>query len=74
MLLDGVSSFGAERIDAEDWSLEAVAGTANKCLHGVPGLSFVLARRRALTGPPPQVGSVYLNLFGYYAGQTPEPY
>jgi 2-aminoethylphosphonate-pyruvate transaminase len=48
LMMDGVSSFGAEAIDFADRSLWAVAGTANKCLHGVPGVSFVIARRGAL--------------------------
>jgi 2-aminoethylphosphonate-pyruvate transaminase len=48
MLLDGVSSFGAEAIDFADPCLAAVAATANKCLHGVPGVSFVITRRTAL--------------------------
>jgi len=48
LLLDGVSSFGAEAIDFEDGTLAAVAATANKCLHGVPGVSFVIVRRDAL--------------------------
>lgn len=48
MLLDGVSSFGAEAIDFNAASLVAVAATANKCLHGVPGVSFVITRRSAL--------------------------
>jgi 2-aminoethylphosphonate-pyruvate transaminase len=48
MLLDAVSSFGAEAIDFATPSLAAVAATANKCLHGVPGVSFVMARRSAL--------------------------
>jgi 2-aminoethylphosphonate-pyruvate transaminase len=48
LLLDGVSSFGAEAIDFDDPSLAAVAATANKCLHGVPGVAFVIARRLAL--------------------------
>ncbi len=48
LLVDGVSSFGAEAIDFGDESLSAVAATANKCLHGVPGVSFVIARRGAL--------------------------
>jgi 2-aminoethylphosphonate-pyruvate transaminase len=69
LLLDGVSSFGAEYIDAEGWNLAAIAGTANKCLHGVPGISFVVARQHLWTGPAQQVGSVYLDLYAYYAGQ-----
>ena len=48
MLLDGVSSFGAEAIDFAATGLAAVAATANKCLHGVPGVSFVIIRRTAL--------------------------
>ena len=69
MLLDGVSSFGAERIDPAGWNLEAVAGTANKCLHGVPGLSFVIGHRDAWGRQPSPIGSVYLNLYGYHAAQ-----
>lgn len=48
LLLDGVSSFGAEAIDFTDPALTAVAATANKCLHGVPGVAFVITRRAAL--------------------------
>jgi 2-aminoethylphosphonate-pyruvate transaminase len=48
LLVDAVSSFGAERIDFSNGSLTAVAATANKCLHGVPGVSFVITRRAAL--------------------------
>ena len=48
LLLDGVSSFGAEELDFAHGGLSAVAATANKCLHGVPGVSFVIVRRDAL--------------------------
>jgi 2-aminoethylphosphonate-pyruvate transaminase len=48
MLVDGVSSFGAEEIDFAEGTIAAVAATANKCLHGVPGAAFVIVRRDAL--------------------------
>jgi 2-aminoethylphosphonate-pyruvate transaminase len=48
LLLDGVSSFGAEALDFAQGRLAAVAATANKCLHGVPGVSFVIVKREAL--------------------------
>jgi 2-aminoethylphosphonate-pyruvate transaminase len=48
LLVDAVSSFGAEAIEFADESLIAVAATANKCLHGVPGAAFVIARRERL--------------------------
>ena len=48
LLLDAVSSFGAESIPIEQASLQAISATANKCLHGIPGLAMVLCRRDAL--------------------------
>jgi len=69
LLLDGVSSFGAEHIAGRDWNLTAVAATANKCLHGAPGLSFVLARRDLWLRPGPRPGSVYLDLRSHHAAQ-----
>jgi 2-aminoethylphosphonate-pyruvate transaminase len=60
MLVDAVSSFGAETVDFTDASLVAVAATANKCLHGVPGVSFVIARRSVLAGAASR--AYYLDL------------
>jgi 2-aminoethylphosphonate-pyruvate transaminase len=60
LLVDGVSSFGAEALDFADGSLSAVAGTANKCLHGAPGVSFVIARRSVLAQATQR--SYYLDL------------
>ena len=48
LIVDAVSSFGAEAIDFTDPVLSAVAATANKCLHGVPGAAFVIVRRKDL--------------------------
>lgn len=74
LLLDAVSSFGAERIDAGAWNLGALAATANKCLHGVAGLSFVLAHRELWAGPAMRAGSVYLDLRAYHAAQHRDGY
>lgn len=48
LLVDAVSSFGAEPIHFHHGSITAVAATANKCLHGIPGVAFVVVRRDAL--------------------------
>ncbi|WP_244814009.1 2-aminoethylphosphonate aminotransferase [Caballeronia sp. Lep1P3] len=48
LLVDAVSSFGAEALDFDGGGIVAAAATANKCLHGVPGAAFVIARRDAL--------------------------
>jgi 2-aminoethylphosphonate-pyruvate transaminase len=69
LLLDTVSSFGAEEIDFPNWNLEAVAATANKCLHGAPGIAFALVRKSVLQARPSQARSLYLDLFRYYHDQ-----
>lgn len=69
LLLDAVSSFGGEEIEFASWNLEACAATANKCLHGVPGISFVLARRSAFESGASGARSLYLDLFRYYQEQ-----
>ncbi|MCY0387940.1 2-aminoethylphosphonate aminotransferase [Robbsia sp. Bb-Pol-6] len=60
VLLDAVSSFGAEMIDFAGWGITAAAATANKCLHGVPGACFVIAARDALAQAAPR--TLYLDL------------
>ena len=63
-MLDAVSSFGAEAINADELPLVALAATANKCLHGVPGISFVLARKELWREGLQPASSVYLDLQG----------
>lgn len=70
LLVDTVSSFGGEVLDFESWNIEACAATANKCLHGAPGIAFVLVRRDALAQRRAAARSVYLDLFAHYAAQT----
>lgn len=47
LLLDTVSSFGAEPIPFDEPSMLGCAATANKCLHGIPGVCMVLLRTAA---------------------------
>ena len=68
MLLDTVSSFGAEQLDFAQWPIAACAATANKCLHGVPGTSFVITRRDALAASVAK-RSLYLDLAAYLTHQ-----
>lgn len=74
LMLDAVSSYGAEDIRFRQWNLAAVAGTANKCLHGVPGLSFVVADKTRLLEEEGNAGSVYLDLRRYYRTQHADGY
>ena len=62
LLLDAVSSFGAESIPFDSPALTACAATANKCLHGIPGLCLVLSRHAALAAAVNPPRSLYLHL------------
>lgn len=64
LLVDAVSSFGAEELNFESWGITACAATANKCLHGVPGTAFVIVRRDALAGADTP-RTLYLDLATY---------
>ncbi len=70
VLVDAMSSLFGEPLDVTQDGIDAVMASANKCLGGVPGISFVLARRpalEALNGRPPR--SVYLDLYTHFVTQ-----
>ncbi|KAF0815044.1 2-aminoethylphosphonate--pyruvate transaminase [Andreprevotia sp. IGB-42] len=69
LLVDAVSSFGGEEIPFERWQPLAIAATANKCLHGIPGVAFVLALREVLATPHGHATTLYLDLERYYVAQ-----
>ncbi|NNE36931.1 MAG: aminotransferase class V-fold PLP-dependent enzyme, partial [Gammaproteobacteria bacterium] len=68
LLLDAVSSFGAEEIKFENWNISACAVTANKCLHGVPGISFVIINRKSIQQSNSR-NTLYLDLKTYMQQQ-----
>lgn len=70
VIVDAMSSLFGEPLDVTREGFDFVTASANKCLQGVPGVSFVLARRpalEALRGRPPR--SVYLDVFDHWAAQ-----
>ncbi|MSR15241.1 MAG: 2-aminoethylphosphonate--pyruvate transaminase [Gammaproteobacteria bacterium] len=69
LLVDAVSSFGAEELDFNELPIAAIAATANKCLHGVPGTCFAIASREALASAGNASRTVYLDLQAYLEQQ-----
>jgi len=69
LLVDGVSSFGAELIKFREWNIAACAATANKCLHGVPGTSFVIVNRKTIAQSSVTPRTIYLDLRKYMEQQ-----
>ncbi len=48
LIIDAMSSYGAIPIDARTVRFDALVAASGKCLEGVPGMGFVIARRSAL--------------------------
>jgi len=48
LIVDAMSSYGAIPIDARAVRFDALIASSGKCLEGVPGMGFVIARRSVL--------------------------
>lgn len=62
-ILDAMSSFGGVPFMLDDVSADYLVSSANKCLQGVPGFGFVLARRERLAATRGWARSLSLDLF-----------
>jgi 2-aminoethylphosphonate-pyruvate transaminase len=63
LLVDAMSAFGALPLDSRKVAFDAVAASSNKCIEGVPGLGFVLARKEALAEAKGNATTLVLDLF-----------
>jgi 2-aminoethylphosphonate-pyruvate transaminase len=48
LIVDAMSSFGAIDIDVSRYPVDAVVAASGKCIEGVPGMGWVIARQAAL--------------------------
>ncbi|MGL6414006.1 2-aminoethylphosphonate--pyruvate transaminase [Aeromonas veronii] len=62
LIVDAMSSFGGIPIDMGHLGIEFLISSANKCIQGVPGFGFVIARRAALVACAGRARSVSLDL------------
>jgi 2-aminoethylphosphonate-pyruvate transaminase len=68
LIVDAMSSFGAYPIDMMGWNVDFLVSSANKCVEGVPGFAFALARTDALLETRGFARSVSLDLLAQYNG------
>ncbi len=62
LLIDSMSAFGAVPLDMRTLPCEAFVSSANKCIEGVPGFGFVIAKKRALEAARGNSHSLALDL------------
>ncbi len=66
-LVDSMSAFGALPLDAEKAHADAIAASSNKCIEGVPGLGFVVARKSVLPGLKGNATTLTLDIHDQWA-------
>ena len=63
LIVDAMSSFGGVPIDMAKLGIDFMISSANKCIQGVPGFGFVLARRALLEQCKGIARSLSLDLY-----------
>jgi 2-aminoethylphosphonate-pyruvate transaminase len=67
-VVDAMSSFGGMPVPVGDGGIDFLISSANKCIQGVPGFGFVLARRERLIESEGRARSLSLDLVSQWRG------
>lgn len=65
-IVDAMSSFGGVEIEVEELGIDFLISSANKCIQGVPGFSFVIAKKAPLLASKGNARSLSLDLLAQY--------
>ena len=63
MIVDAMSSFAGVDIPVGELQLDFLISSANKCIQGVPGFSFIICRKKALDQCEGKARSLSLDLY-----------
>ncbi|PSL22152.1 2-aminoethylphosphonate--pyruvate transaminase [Shimia abyssi] len=67
LLVDSMSAFGAIDLKVADVRYEAMVSSANKCIEGVPGFGFIIARKTELEAAKGNSHSLSLDVHAQWA-------
>ena len=67
-IVDAMSSFGAYPIDLKTCDIDFLVSSSNKCIEGVPGFSFILAKKDLLEKTRGFARTLSLDLFAQWEG------
>ncbi|HJO93844.1 MAG TPA: 2-aminoethylphosphonate--pyruvate transaminase [Victivallales bacterium] len=66
--VDAMSSFGAVPVNIAECNIDYIVSSANKCIEGVPGFSFVIAKRDSMLDTEGYARSVCFDLLEQWKG------
>jgi 2-aminoethylphosphonate-pyruvate transaminase len=67
-IVDAMSTFGAYDIDLGNLNISYLISSSNKCIEGIPGFSYVLAKRSELEKCKNQSRTLSLDLYDQWLG------
>lgn len=67
LLIDSMSAFGAIPLDINEIRYDAMVSSANKCIEGVPGFGFIIARKDELQAAKGRSHSLSLDVHAQWA-------
>lgn len=67
-IVDAMSSFGGYEIPTEEWMIDYLISSSNKCIEGVPGFSFILAKKELLKKTQGVARTLALDLLAQWEG------
>ncbi|MEE9431218.1 MAG: 2-aminoethylphosphonate--pyruvate transaminase [Melioribacteraceae bacterium] len=67
-IVDTMSSFGAYEINVEENQIDFLISSSNKCIEGVPGFSFIIAKTEVLKTKHHYSKSTSLDLYEQWMG------
>jgi len=68
LIVDAMSTFGAYDTDINKLNISYLVSSSNKCIEGIPGFSFILARRSELEKCRNQARSLSLDIYDQWNG------
>ena len=67
-IVDAMSSFAGVEIPVAEWGIDFIISSANKCIQGVPGFSFIICRLDELKKCEGKAVSLSLDLYDQWKG------
>ncbi len=67
-IVDAMSSFGAIPVDPDSAAIDFLISSSNKCIEGVPGFAFILARRVRIEECAGRARTLTLDLHAQWTG------
>ena len=67
-IVDAMSSFGGIDIEVEKLGIDYIISSANKCIQGVPGFSFIICKKSELEKCEGNAVSLSLDLYDQWKG------